>query len=305
VEPYALPASPYSDVAIFSGNAMTAGTSWQTWTKPIGKAYAHIAIMGAGGGGGSGVIGAANAAGGGGGGGSGALTIIEVPLSFLPPRLYISVAGAKTGSALTTYVSTFPNTTSAHIVGIALGGNAGGNASGAAGGTAGSGGVVASSSTMPIGWPFVKLVLAGQAGGVGGAAVSAPNVALPVTGLKVTSGTGGGGLPSSGSTTGGSLTIIDPYPAHGGGSGALSATSSPSDGSAGYKLDASMFGNYYYGGTGGGSTNATATSTGLVQASGGNAAIGCGGGGMGAALTGATAGRLSYGGAGLVIITCY
>ena len=296
MEPYGLPNSPHYDVSVFTGNFTgSVNLTWQTWTKPAGKAYAHIMLIG----------------GGGGGGGSGGVTILEVPLSFLPPRLYIAVPEARTVFTYSTYVALQPSNTNPapnHILAVANNGGVGGNGSTSAGGIAGNAANVATAAAMPIGWPFVKTVLAGQAGTVGGK--SAPTaITLPVTGIRVTGGGGGAGLAGSGVGVNGAGIAVPASPSyflnHPGGTGASATTIPPGAGNSGYRIDNGPGGHFYYGGTGGGSTHATATGAGLVQAAGGNGGIGSGGGGMGAALTGSVPAVQSMGGGGMVIITCY
>lgn len=305
---FGLPSSPQFDKFQFDGNSQSAGASWYEWSRPTGKSRISMLLIGAGGGGGTGVVGANSTAAGGGGGGSGGMTIIEMPLDLLPPRLYISVGQAKTGAGIASYVSTQPNTTANHVVGIANGGAVGGNASGATGGAAGGAAGIATAATMPLGWPFSKLALAGQAGIIGGAAVAGGALTLPTTGLRVTGGTGGGGLPAAAATgtNGGSITAIaSPSYMQGlsGGVGSATATNPADPGRHGFAVPEAGF--FYYGGTGGASTHGTATGGGLVQAAGGNGGIGSGGGGMGGALTGSTAAAQSLGGPGLVLFWCY
>ena len=310
MEPYALPTSPHLEVMTFTGNTVTAGGAWQTWTKPVGKSFVSILAIGGGGGGGAGAIGANSTAAGGGGGGGGAMTIVEMPLALLPNRLYISVSNAKTGAGVASYVSTQPNTTANHVLVLAQGGGAGGSASGATAGTAGSAGSIATAVTMPLGWAFSKRVIIGHAGTAGGVAVNAANLTVPATGVRVTGGTGGGGLPAAAvaGTNGGSFNAVTApsiYPLQAGGQGSAIDTNEPASGQSGFRIDAGVGGYAFYGGTGGASTHGTATGTGLVQAEGGNGGVGSGGGGSGGALTGSAPTTLSYGGSGLVVITCY
>jgi hypothetical protein len=305
---FGLPVSPLYTTYRFDGNCQSAGASWYTWNRPLGKSRIMMFLLGGGGGGGTGVVGANSTAAGGGGGGSGGQTIVEMPLDFLPPRLYISVGQAKTGAGIASYVSTQPNTTANHVVALANGGAVGGNASGATGGAAGGAGGIATNATMPLGWAFSKLALAGQAGIIGGAAVAGGALTQPLTGLRVTGGTGGGGLPAAAATgtAGGAITAIASpsyFQGNPGGGTQATATSPANPGSHGFALPEA--GRYFVGGTGGGSTHGTATGGGLVQAPGGNGAIGCGGGGMGGALTGSAAAAASLGGPGLVIFYCY
>lgn len=308
MEPYALPSSSQYDSAVFTGNSpYNGGENWSTWTKPQGKGMVSFVLIGAGGGGGSGAIGAVSTAAGGGGGGSGAMTILEMPLALLPPVLYISVGNQVAGYPSSTWVSTQPSKLANYVVATATAGNQGGNASGATAGSAGAGGAIATAAQMPLGWPYVRLALVGQAGAAGGTTSSGTAVTLPVTGLRVTGGTGGGGLPGSGTgSIGGQLTVpASPsyFPAQLGGVGPTTATTPANAGRSGFNVRDAGF--YYYGGTGGSSTHGGATGTGLVQGAGGNGGIGSGGGGSGGALTGSTPADNSYGGSGLVIITCY
>lgn len=305
---FGLPVSPLFNTFRFDGNSQSAGASWYEWTRPMGKSMISMLLIGGGGGGGTGVVGANSTAAGGGGGGSGGQTILEMPLDLLPPRLYISVGQAKTGAGIASYVSTQPNTTANHVVAIANGGAVGGNASGATGGAAGGAGGIATAATMPIGWAWSILALAGQAGIIGGAAVAGAALTLPTTGLRVTGGTGGGGLPAAAATgtNGGSFTVPGTpsyFPAQSGGVGSATATNPADPGRHGFQVFEAGF--YFYGGTGGASTHGTATGGGLVQAAGGNGGIGSGGGGMGGALTGSTAAAQSLGGPGLVLFWCY
>jgi len=308
MEPYALPTSTQGDSMIFLGNStIESGEQWYTWTKPAGKAMASFVIIGAGGGGGSGAIGAAGTAAGGGGGSSGAMTVIDMPLHLLPPRLYISVGYGAVGYAASTWVSTQPNTTSNHVIGYAMGGNPGSDANNGTAGAGSPGGFAATAANMPLGWQYTRFAATQQVGSSGGATSAGVAVTLPVTGLRLTGGTGGAGVPASGAgLAGGTLTTpASPsyFIAHTGGVAPATATTAPGVGKSGVNIrDAGMF---YYGGTGGASTHATATGAGLVQAAGGNGGIGCGGGGMGGALTGSTPAKLSSGGSGMVMITCY
>lgn len=293
---------------IFNGLGVTSASSWQVFQVPKNKAMLHIYMVGSGGGGGAGAIGAVSNGAGGGGGGSGGQTIIEIPTALLPDRLYISVPMGKTGTGLSSYVSTLPTTsTSNHVVGIANGGAVGGNGTGGTAGTAGGAGAIATSATMPLGWPFAKLALAGQAGTVGGGTSSATSLAHPTTGLRVTGGTGGGGLPASGggANAGGINAVANPSYFLGveAGTGSTLSTTPPNNGNNGKQyFEAGL---YFTGATGGGATHTAATGAGLVQSYGGDGNIGSGGGGSGGALTGSTPAPQSKGGSGLVIITAW
>jgi|GEM_PF-1714644 len=311
MDPYALPVSPNSEVAIFNGNAVLSGTGWQTWTKPIGKSQAMIIVIGGGGSGGTGVVATNSTAAGGGGGGGGAWTILDIPLAFLPPRLYISVSTIRHNSGVPTFVSTQPNTVNAHVIASAGGGGSGGNAIGATGGTAGPAGTAAGVAGMPLTWAFLRRALAGQAGGAGGTTGAAANLAYPLTGVRTSGGAGGGGLPAAATagTNGGALTApgqtLSDYPSQSGGVGSASTTTAADPGRHGYRVDTSIGGYLFFGGSGGASTNGSATGAGLTQAPGGDGGIGCGGGGMGGALTGSAVAGVSNGGAGMVMIICY
>ena len=307
---YGLPASPHYDTAIFNGTAVTVGTSWQTWRKPIGKSMATIMVFGGGGGGGTGVIGANSTAAGGGGGGSGSQTVVDIPLDFLPSRLYVSVPVGATGVGLAAYVSTQPNTTTNHVIASANGGGVGGNASGATAGTLGTGATASGASAMALGFAFVRSSIAGNAGVAGGTTGAGTGFTTAQTGIRLTGGTGGGGLPAAATngSDGGILTGVAAsliLPTLPGGFGATSATTPAGAGADGMRVSGQIGDIFFMGGTGSGSTHGSATGAGLVQAAGGNGGIGSGGGGMGGALTGSTAAVASKGGAGFVMIVCY
>lgn len=272
---------------------------------------AFMLAIGGGGAGGSGVIGANSVSAGGGGGASGNQSRLIIPLALIPDVLYVSApAPAIAAAGGTASIGIKPDGTTNHTLLTATGGNAGGNA---AAGTGGAGGTAASVNTLaqgPIAGLGNSIYLAGQAGIIGGAAVSGGALTLPVTGLVCTGGTGGGGLPAAAAagTNGGSFTVPaapSPFPPQPGGVGSATATNPAAPGANGIirAVSGLQFG---YGGTGGASTHGTATGGGLVQASGGNGTgWGCGGGGMGGALTGSTPGVRSLGGPGYVIIICW
>lgn len=72
---------------------------WLTWIRPANRSVAQITLIGSGSGGGGGFTRAAAAAGGGGGGGgSGAIVRLQIPLFYLPDRLYIRVPVGGAGS---------------------------------------------------------------------------------------------------------------------------------------------------------------------------------------------------------------
>lgn len=303
-----LPTNTVADIKEFKGNSVTAGLSWQTWLKPRGVSMIHIFLLGQGGGGGAGAIGANSTAAGGGGGGSGGQTSLTMPAWMLPDILYISTGASATGAGVASYVSIAPNITANHVVAIANGGGAGGNASGATAGAAGSAGAIATVATMPLGWSFANLALAGQAGIIGGVAVAGAALTLPTTGLLVTGGTGGGGLPAAAATgtNGGAFTVPaapSPFPPQVGGVGSATATVPADNGSNGGNFMNKLF--YCYGGTGGASTHGTATGAGLAQSRGGVGGYGCGSGGSGGALTGSAASVASRGGLGYCLVVSW
>ena len=293
--------TPYgaATVETFTGN----NGAWMAWQKPRGKTMAHILLVGCGSNGGNGAIGANSTAAGGGGGSSGGQTSVMVPLWAIPDILYLSLPAGGSGS--TSYVGIAPNNTANNLLLMANTGGAGGNASGATAGAAGGAVSAAVASSMPLGWQWLDSALTGQQGIIGGTTVAGGNLTLPTTGLMVTGGTGGGGLPAAAAsgTNGGNFTVAGVFPAQAGGAAQATATNPANTGSHGYRPVAGSL--YGYGGTGGGSTHGTATGGGLVASRGGNGAPGCGGGGGGGALTGSAAGGGGLGGPAFCIITCW
>lgn len=300
-----------SDIQVYTGMGTAAGECWQTWQKPRGKKMVTFILVGKGGNGGTGNIGANSAAAGGGGGGSGGQTIVTMPLFGLPDTIYLTLAGMSSTGTLASYICVAPKLTAGagapvanDVIAIANGGGNGGNGV-ASGGGAGAAGGVATAATMPLGFGFAKSILAGQGGIAGGSAVAGANLTLPATGLMVTGGTGGGGLPAAAATgtNGGQITGAGVFPTILGGQGSATATNPADNGRAGIRPVPNLF--YGMGGTGGASTHGTATGGGLVQASGGDGAPGCGGGGMAGALTGSAAGRIGFGGPAFCIIVVW
>lgn len=296
-----------ANIQTFIGDAIAVGTAWKTWQKPRGKTMLHIQLVGSGGNGGTAVIGANSVSAGGAGGQSGATTHVLIPLAMVPDTLFLSLAGTKpTATAnFASTVSIAPSNTANNIIAFANGGLHGGSASAGTGGTVGTAAAIATAANMPLGWLFGQLVLAAQVGTAGGAAVSAANLALPTTGAYVTGGTGGGGLPAGGATgtNGGNITGAGAFPSNPGGVGSATATVPAARGNAGCNpISRSRYG---IGGTGGASTHGTATGAGLAQSTGGDAPPGCGGGGMGGALTGSSAGAVGKGGPAFAILTCW
>lgn len=212
------------NVTVLLGNSLTSGASWIQWVKPQNATMISILLVGKGGGGGTGVIGANSVSAGGGGGGSGAQTQVYVPAWAIPDTLYFSGGSPTITTTIHSYLAIQPNTTANHTLAYAGGGGIGGNASAGTGGAAGAAGGAATAALMPLGWGFPQLALGGQAGIIGGAAIAGAALTIPTTGLFVTGGTGGGGLPAAAAagTSGGSFTVPaapSPFPAHAGGAG--------------------------------------------------------------------------------------
>jgi hypothetical protein len=313
MDPFALPDPNDNGMFVLTANSAVDGGSWQAWSKPMNKTMAVITVIGGGGGGGSGVIGANSTAGGGGGGGGAGVTTIQIPLALLPPRLYVSIPFARTGAGAATYVSVRNEAETGFIdnlgvIAMANGGTAGGNASGATGGSAGGAAAIAPTSSMPLGMTFLLRKSTGAPGGAGSGNTTAASVSV-LTALRVTGGTGGGGLGATATngSRGGDISIsglVQPYPTLSGGTAPTAATTPPGVGRNGVEVAVGK-NTIFYGGTGGSSTHGSATGAALVQAAGGNGAPGCGGGGSGAALTGSVPADPSLGGPGLVIINCF
>jgi hypothetical protein len=307
---FGLPGSPGYDVQVFTGEGTATTSGWQIWRKPQGRSACNIFLVGSGGNGGNGVVGANSTAGGGGGGASGSQVILNIPLSFLPNLLYLNLLGGSSNGtdAAPSSIAIQPDATLAHNIAFANNGGFGGNASAGTGGAAGVAGSIPTVAQMRLGWAFLSLALVGQNGIIGGAAVSGGPLTLPATGLRVTGGTGGGGLPAAAAagTSGGSFAAITApslYPVHIGGAGSATATNPAENGSNGYEV--TQIGRMFYGGTGGASTHGTATGGGLVGSRGGIGGYGCGGGGGGGALTTSSQGLGGIGGPALAIITCW
>jgi hypothetical protein len=303
------PSSTLTDIKTFYGGTAALGVTWQTWLKPRGKTMANILLVGCGGNGGNGVVGANSTAAGGGGGGSGAQAMLTIPIHNLPDVLYLCLPDKGVGGTAVSYIGIAPTINVNQLVLTAKGGGNGGNGSGATAGGAGSAGVLTAIGDCPLAALGNYNFLVGQAGIIGGTTVSAGTLTLPTTGLIVTGGTGGGGLPAAAATgtNGGSFTVpVAPtifYP-HAGGQGSATATVPADLGRSGNECKISGL-LYFYGGTGSASTHGTALTTGLVQGKGGNGGPGSGGGGSGGALTSSTAATGGLGGSGFAIITCW
>jgi len=303
---FGLPRNTLADVQVFRANSYGTSIGWSTWRKRPGANMVSIFAVSAGGKGGNGVVGANSTAAGGGGGGSSGQAYLIMPANMLPDTLFVSVmggAGASAGNS--TYVAVTPNEGSVYnlLIRVQVGG-AGGNASGATAGAAGGAGTIPNVSSAILGGMGQATFLAGQAGIIGGTTVAGTALTLPTTGLRVTGGTGGGGLPAAATvgTAGGSFTVGGILPLQSGGIGATGTTTPGGAGSNGFSAMPGAPYGFFYGGTGGGSSHGSATGAGLVGGNGGDAGYGCGGGGGGGALTGSAQGLGGRGGDGLVII---
>jgi hypothetical protein len=286
---------------VLDANAATAGVGWHNLVIPPWANMMHYIIWGGGGNGGNGATGANSAAAGGGGGGSSGQTSGVLPIAILPKQLYVSVGM----QGIATRISIAPDTVANHCIALVNAGSTGGSAAGATAGAAGVAVAASTAANMPLGFLGFVSVLGGQAGVIGGVAVSGADLSFPVTGLLVTGGTGGGGLPAAAAvgTRGGSLNAVAGgiYPSLAGGDSATAATIPGGNGSNGL-LTFNDF-DFATGGMGGASTHGSATGTGLVAGLGGFGGFGCGGGGGGGGLTGSTAGLGGRGGNGRAIIT--
>lgn len=283
-----LPSGTQADVKVFKANSVGSRIAWQTWCKPRGKTMAFMVCIGGGGNGGTGVIGANSTAAGGGGGGSGGQSTLLIPTLFLPEILYITVT---VGIGVSQISLSPQNVVNSNVL-IGPAGSSGGNASGATAGAAGAGATVNPLSSSCLAGMGLVSFLGGQAGIIGGATGAAGDLTLPTTGLVVTGGTGGGGLPAAAAngTKGGDFIVPaapTSFPPQLGGAVQSVATNPANPGSNGFQGLYRLL--YSYGGTGGSSTHGSASGGGLVQAGGGRGGPGSGGGGMGGALTGSTA----------------
>ena len=299
-----------TDVQFFIGTAQAVGTDWQTWIKPRGKTMIDIYLAGKGGNGGTGVIGAAG--GGGGGGGSGAQTRLTMPLALIPDVLFLNLIGQGSATGVASVISVVPPISGTTIVAqntlaIAGGGGAGGNAATTTGGTAGSAGAAGNAATMLLGFGWGSSIV-GSLGTVGGSGLTTGTVGLPltlpVTGLLLTGGTGGGACPTTvgAGTAGGLMTGLGFVPTIAGGVGGT-GTTPPTHGNGGYQPMNKL--GYRLGGTGGGASGSNSSGAGLFPGSGAGGALGCGGGGSGGGFTGSTPGVVGLGGASFCIITCW
>lgn len=292
-----LPEAQNADIQVFEGSATTLGLTWQVWNKRRGTSMVSIYVWGPGGTGGSGAVGAASSAAGGGGGGSGGQSVGTFPAFLLPETLYVSVPASSGG---TSRVAVYPDLTANHQLIVAQSGGSGSSGSGGTGGTAGAAGAIATMALMPLSGLGVLQLLAGQAGAAGGGAVTGLGITLPVTGLLVTGGTGGGGVGAAAGSAGGAFTVAGIFPPNAGGLGASAAGVPGGAGAGGFSPIRNLL--YRYGGTGGGSSHGTATGAGLFGGIGGRGAVGCGGGGGGGALTASPVAIGGSAGPGQIII---
>lgn len=304
-----LPRDRLADVQVFYANSAAANIGWAKWKKRPGTSMVSVLCIAGGGGGGAGVIGANSLAAGGGGGASGVQTYVECMGYMLPDTLFISVGvgGAAATAGLVSRVAIAPDAVANNCLVTSPGGGAGGNAAGATAGAAGVGGSAQTIATMLLAGAGVFQSIGGQNGIIGGTTVAAAALPYPTSGLRVTGGTGGGGLPAAAAvgTAGGAITAVGALPGQLAAAGPATATVPATLGSNGYAI-LGQFG-YWQGGTGGSSTHGTALTTGLVGGGGGSGGIGSGGGGGGGALTGSTAGSNGggRGGDGIVIIASW
>lgn len=295
---FPFPKDSLCDVQKFGPNSTATGNGWSTWRRRPGVRMITIICVGGAGNGGLGAIGLNSAAAGGGGGGSGGQSIVTMPAATVPEVLFLSV-GYK---GIASRVAIRPDVQALNCVAFANAGSVGGNAAAGTAGASGGAAGVATISNMPLAGLGSIQLLAGQAGVIGGAAIGGGGLALPVTGIRLTGGTGGGGLPAAAAsgTVGGSIAAASAFPALSGGSGTATATVPGGNGSHGLSVVAGVL--FNYGGTGGGSTHGSATGAGLFSGAGGDGAPGCGGGGSGGGLTGSVVGVPGGGGPGFIQI---
>lgn len=287
-----------ADIQVFAGPITI---TQQVWNKPRGVSMTYMLAIAPGGDGGQGAVGAAGTAAGGGGGGSGGQSTLLIPTIFLPDQLFVYIEPV-VGTTIC------PDSVYAHAnnqVLRAISGGNGGNASGGTAGTAGGGGSPATISACRFAGLGKYNFLAGQAGSAGGISSTAGGVSIPTTGLLVTGGTGGGGLPAtlpSSVNMGGSITGAGVFPtAWINGSYPSGGTDSPGvPGTNGFQPIPGL--PFFYGGTGGTSQSLSATGGAAGGGRGGDGYYGCGGGGGGGGFTGSTAALGGKGGPGLVVI---
>jgi hypothetical protein len=303
--------SQTGDQQVFEANATAANTGWNTWVKPRGVTMVQILAVGAGGGGGDAVAGAASTAAGGGGGGSGGQTLVLVAASLIPDALFLSIAKGNPNNTSTSAAAGFstrvcisPDAVANNCIAIANAGASGGKSSGATAGPVGTAGAIATIATMPLAGLGFYSVLAGQVGIIGGTTGNGAALTVPVTGLFVTGGAGGGGIGaiSSAGGNGGAITGGGLILGLAGGAGGAITPTGGANGNPGHEPAGKLW--YFTGGTGGGASGLGA-STGSTGGNGGRGQFGCGGGGGGGAFTASAFGVGGYGGASFVVITSW
>jgi hypothetical protein len=295
------------DIQIFYPWA-TQASAHQYWHKPRGVSMVEIICIGAGGAGGNGQSVAAGVTGvGGGSGGSGSVVTLKIPAFFLPDVLFISVAqesvsrGDSTSSSngSLTRVSIGVTFTANEIVCYASSG--GFAAGGASGGAVGNQAAALAIGNMPLGGMGFYTMNRGAIGQVGTSGGAAPtNIAPQTSGIITQIGGAGGSHGASGAgSAGAGYTAEGLFPAIAGGV-AGTGGGNAGDGNGHYQRE-SIISNLrfmLYGGTGGGSADATGGNGGA----GGKGSYGCGGGGGGVGVVGGAGG---VGGGGLCIISCW
>ena len=297
---FGFPQGTHTDVQWFK----TAGSF--TWRKRPGISMVYMLSHGGAGGGGNGAVGAAGSAAGGGGGGSAGQSILQIPAYFLPDVLYIQVGagGVSVTAGATTKVQAIQGAGTYEVYQAAFGGGAGGSASGGTAGTAGANAIASGISSNVFAGIGMALYISGQVGVAGGTTGNGVSITGPTTGLYVSSGAGGGGVPAAGN--GGNGGDVNPnatliFPSIIGGAGSSSATVPGAPGTSGrggmrFKIPVN------FGGSGGGGSNSAAITTGLFGGDGGMGGPGSGGGGGGGCFSGGVAGVGGRGGDGQVLI---
>jgi hypothetical protein len=300
-----LPQAFVADVQIFTRPSTVTNTQWLSWHKPRGVAVCNILCIGGGGGGGGGFSGVAAGAGGGGSGGSSGVSRVELPVAFLPDKLFIQVGAGGVGglpgapatagaNGVLSYVAVGPDTTAINVVALsgaaaAVGGANGTNTAGGAGGAASTIAVIGS---MPLAGLGAFNLIAGQVGVIGGddSGANGTAITIPITSTLCQAGSGGAGTTAS-DTQGGECTAIsnswlsEQRPA--------TPAAGSFNGSDGPQIWKPFFS---FGGLGGSGSVLG------IAGTGGNGAHGGGGGGGGGGATGGSGGD---GGAGIVIITSW
>lgn len=272
----------------------------ETFVIPKNATMLYVWAVGGGGNGGAGFSRAAGNPGGGGGGGScGGITMMLIPTRYLPPTLYILVAGA--GADAGTYAGASwvmfrrPNAAGTIVsdsIVMGIGGFNGGNGTATAAGAAGGTSFHFSQHNVYSGLGIFQ-TLAQLAGAIGGAQTGqlGGQINAFANGIPFSGGAGGAGCTT---TDWGGGSIVAPINSreHAGFTIA-GGIAGGGDGLNGLQFDEPFT---CYGGSGGGSNNSG------VGGKGGDGAIGCGGGGGGAGVTGGAGGR---GGNGRVVITWF